>query len=103
MCAGVPSTLYTAGLLDLQKKLPLSKCESKSFDNRYSSVLESKVGGDGRGTERKEEGEEKRREGGLGEMVRYFLKQQNKGFNTNLRIHLMQVISTPQNVILKMW
>lgn len=54
MCAGVPSTLYTTWLLDLQKKLHLSRCESKSFDNRCILVLERKVGGDGRGMERKE-------------------------------------------------
>lgn len=48
-------------------------------------------------------GEEKRKEGGSGVTVRYFLKQQNKGFNTNIRIHFMQVISTTQNAILKMW
>lgn len=49
----VLSTLYTTWLLDLQKKLPLRKCESKGFDSRYSSVLERKEGGKRRGMERK--------------------------------------------------
>lgn len=48
-------------------------------------------------------GEEKREKGGSGVTVRYFLKQQNKGFSNNLRIHFMQAISTTQNAILKMW
>lgn len=61
VCA-VPSTLYTTWLLDLQKKLPLRKCESKGFDSRYSSVLERKEGGKGRRMERKEGGEERERE-----------------------------------------